>query len=604
MRRLARRFAPGATLALFMLLLGAGVLSAQPAPPAPAPPAPAAPPVPPVPSAGSPLRAQVEARFEVLPVSDGLLLRPKGPMNGVRTLEIRDGELAIDGREAEADELEKRIGAAAAAPVRALLELDPDELEQMFGLATAAPEPPGVPDDATMTDRTQELERRRAEIEKQQEEIRKRIEEEMSRHADDVQRRQEDLARELEKIGHRGGHRHSSDARVVMGTPVHVQKDESTGDVIDIAGHVTIEGEVLGDSVAVGGSQMIDGTVEGNVVAVGGSVHLGSNARVMGDVVSVGGGVDREPGAEVMGRVTEVSMWQGLGGSMAIPWVLGRHGTELGGGYFDGALLRFLRCIVFFVVLLLIGSLIAVIGKHPVERVSAAVSDEPWKAGVVGLLAVLLFLPAIAIVAVLLAVSIIGIPLLLLWPFAVIGCVFAAFFGYFASAHALAGWSERRFGWKVAGPVATMVLGLLLLHGPWLMARLIDVVDSSRNFAGFLRVMLLLFWMIVNLCAAFLGIGGVILARRRGTAPAPPAVAPLPPVPSAPGPPMPPSRVQQVSSPPSVAEASAPAQDWEPFESFDEPEPGTDVETRAGVEPPSPAEEPPADEESEERRGA
>src|SRR6185436_8053009 len=102
--------------------------------------------------------------------------------------------------------------------------------------------------------------------------------------------------------------------------------------------------------------------------------------------------------------------------------------------YFDGALLRFVRCVVFVIVLILIGALISVIARHPLERTSAAAGAEPWKAAVVGLLAVILFVPAILIVLVLLAVSIIGIPLLLLWPFAVIACVFAAFFGYLAAA--------------------------------------------------------------------------------------------------------------------------------------------------------------------------
>jgi hypothetical protein len=531
-----------------------------------------------------PLRAQVEARFEVLPVSDGLLLRPRSPMDGIRALEVRDGQLAIDGREAEIDDLARRIGADAAAPVRALLELDPDELSELFGLSSALPEPDtGMAPGGSERERLEtEMAARRREIEREQEQIRQRIEEEMARHADDVQRRQEDLAREIERMARRG-HRRDSDARVVMGTPVHVDKGETTGDVVAIGASVDVDGEVMGDAVSVGGSETIDGLVTGSVVSVGGSVHLGPNARVMQDVVSVGGTVQKAPGAEVMGQVTEVSFWQGMTGG----WFGGLgHGWDIDFDrghrtYFDGALLHFLRTVIFVLVLILFGALATVVARNPLERMSAAAGAEPWKAGVIGLLAVIGFVPAIAIVAVLLAVSIVGIPLLLLWPFAVLACVFAAFFGYLAAAHALARWSELRFGWRVRGPGMTIVLGLFLLHGAWLMARLVDVVDSPRDIGGFLRLMLMLFWLLVNLCAAFVGVGGLLLARRGGPAPATALAAPPPPAPTSPGP-----RTHEPPAPaegPAAESASAEEPGWEePFAGLDEPEGGEEGEGGEG----------------------
>lgn len=587
MRRLDRRF--GFMLLLLGAVTASGATAQRTPPPAPpAPPAAPAPPAPPAPVAGQPLRQQVEERFEVLPVSDGLLLKPKQPMDGIRALEVRDGQLAIDGREAEADDLERRIGKAAAAPVRALLELDPDELGNLFGLSTAPPPPSDDQDVDALHERLdQEMEQRRSEIERQQEEIRRRIEQEMNRHADDVQ---QDVARQVQRAVRRGMHRGDGDARVVMGTPVHVRAGESTGDVVAIGGGITVEGEVMGDAVSVGGSEDITGLVSGNAVSVGGTVRLGPNARVMGDVVSVGGSVEREPGAEILGKVTEVSLWQGL--SMGTwsgnwNWRRGSLGFDGGNSYFDGSLLRFVRCIVFVLVLILLGALASVIARHPLERTSAMAGAQPWKAGIVGLLAVIFFVPAAIIVLILLAVSIIGIPLILLWPFAIIGCFFAAFFGYIASAHALARWSENRFGWRIQGPVTTVVLGLFLLHGAWLMARLVDVVDSSRNVGGFLRLILLLFWCLVNIGAFFVGIGAVILARRRGTAPVQPLVAAPPTLP----PPPPPSRGYDlpVVEGPAVESLHSDEREWEaPFADFDEPTPSETAVT-AVQEPPAPA---------------
>ena len=245
--------------------------------------------------------------------------------------------------------------------------------------------------------------------------------------------------------------------------------------------------------------------------------------------------------------------------------------------YFDGALFDFLQCVVFVLVLMLLGALAAAIARNPLDRTAAAALAQPWKAGVVGILAVILFVPVILIVLVLLAVSIIGIPLLLLWPFAVIGCVFVAFFGYLGAAQALARWSEGRFGWRLRGPVTSIVLGLFLLHGAWLMARLVDVVDSSKDVGGFLRLMLWLFWLLVNLCAAFVGIGAVIIARRSGPVPVQPLAAPPPVLPPSPAPYEPHGRELTATSAPVPESARVEeAADWdEPFEDFDEPRTAT-----------------------------
>ncbi len=551
MRSLARALAPGRALAcgsVFALVIP-GMAWAQLAPPAPpAPPVPAVAPAPPAlpPSAegaalaGQPLRQQIEARFEVLPVSDGLLLRPRQPMDGIRALEVRDGELAIDGHPAEADDLERRIGVAAAAPVRALLELDPDELRDMFDLS-AAPAPTAA--DESLDERLQrEMDEQRSEIDRRREEMRQRIEQEMERRGDDLQRRQEEaLARSLERMAHRSGHR-ERDARVVMGTPVHVAKGETTGDVVAIGGGVTVDGEVMGDAVSVGGSARIDGPVTGSVVAVGGGVRLGPNARVMQDVVSVGGSVDRDPGAEVLGQVTEISLWQGMFGNfggLRIPSVL--RGLPV-----DESLPDLLRCVVVVVFLLLLGSLMAAVAPDKMERISYRIALEPLLAGIAGLAGLVIFVFGLVMVTILLAISILGIPLILLVPFAVLAAVVASIFSYYAAGHALARWSERRFGWRTGGTVRTAILGFFVLQGPWIMARLLDVVDTRHDFVGFLTNMLWLFWLTINVCAGFAGVGGLVLARLRGPA----AAGIAPPMP----PPLPPT-----SGPPRLQERSAPA---------------------------------------------
>jgi hypothetical protein len=250
-------------------------------------------------------------------------------------------------------------------------------------------------------------------------------------------------------------------------------------------------------------------------------------------VVSVGGTIERAPGSHVDGEIVEVSFWQGIAGGWG--WgptlsTLEEHRYD----YFDGALGDLIRALVMLAVLLLVAALVSVIGRGGLERVAAQIAWEPWKAAVVGLLAIILFVPLAAMVAVLLAVSVIGIPLLLLWPFAVLACLFAAFFGYLAAAEAVGRWSERRFGWRLRRSVNAVLMGLFLVHAPWILARIIDVGDSAHDFAGFLVVTLWLFWFSLNLALLVVGTGGVMLGRKGGPAPA--VVPPVPPQPPIAGP--------------------------------------------------------------------
>ena len=57
------------------------------------------------------LRRQVERRFDVLTVREGLVLRPKTPIRGLRGIEVSGGEIAIDGAPATGAELRERLGA-------------------------------------------------------------------------------------------------------------------------------------------------------------------------------------------------------------------------------------------------------------------------------------------------------------------------------------------------------------------------------------------------------------------------------------------------------------------------------------------------------------
>src|SRR5262245_49620116 len=63
-------------------------------------------------------RQQVERRFEVLPLRNGVVLRSKAADARVRAIEITDGAIAIDGSPATGSELREKLGADADLVLR------------------------------------------------------------------------------------------------------------------------------------------------------------------------------------------------------------------------------------------------------------------------------------------------------------------------------------------------------------------------------------------------------------------------------------------------------------------------------------------------------
>ena len=84
--------------------------------------------------------------------------------------------------------------------------------------------------------------------------------------------------------------------------------------------------------------------------------------------------------------------------------------------------------------LCVLASLVVLVAHDHVDRVGARAIAEPVKAGVIGLLAQLLFLPLLVITILVLVVTIIGIPLLVLIPFALLALAVFGLVGFTAIA--------------------------------------------------------------------------------------------------------------------------------------------------------------------------
>ena len=145
----------------------------------------------------------------------------------------------------------------------------------------------------------------------------------------------------------------------------------------------------------------------------------------------------------------------------------------------------------------------------------------PVKAGFVGFLAQLLFLPLLVTGIILLVVTIIGIPLLVLVPVVLVGALVVMVLGFTGVAQGVG----RR--WGRAGRQSAFVLfwiGLLIVMAPTLFGEALGLLSGPF---GFFAVMLGIVGFVVEYVAWTTGLGAVILNRFGGE----PAAAGAPPLP-------------------------------------------------------------------------
>ena len=419
------------------------------------------------------LGSRARERFEVLPLREGVLLKPLHKSD-YSVIEITGDGVAIDGEElsgrddadvvediADLDESELRQVAAGGETAG---KLDTPPAPPAAAGVPAVPAPPAVPAEPTPPEAPREPRAPRPP-------------------------------------------RHHSEAKVSVASSAHVARGETSDDVFVLGGEVIVDGEVDGDAVAVGGEVKVDGQVSGNVVSVGGDVVLGPNADVDGDVTSVGGHVQKDPGARIGGRTSEVAM-----GPLVRTGALGRLGRHTRIDLEPFERVAHLLSSGFRLVLFgLFACLVILLAREPLERVADKVGDEVWRCGLIGLLCAIVFaLSSGFLLLVVLAVSVIGIPLLVLIPFAILALVVGGFLGYTAVALQIGRWAERRFGWNLGSPYLAVFVGLLGLQGWTLAGR---ALDWDVTPLGFVSGLLLFTGFVIQITAALIGFGAVLITR-------------------------------------------------------------------------------------------
>lgn len=429
--------------------------------------------------------ARLLERFRADALRDGVLLRPLEESSAVRSIElVDDGEVLVNGKEFDQDELEAFLGPDGASIVE-LLDLDAAARRRALGLAPPSARASAADDDVEVS---------------------------------------VGVGTPSVKV------RVSREDRVSVGRSITVAEGETARDVICVGCSIDLAGEAFGDAVAIGGHLEVTGTVHGNAVAVGGGVDVGDGATVMGDGVAVAGTLDIDPGGQVLGQRSSVGFGEGWSGGWGDGWAPFGVFSSLHGLFwsiFRAGLLA-----------LLVG-LCVLVARPSVEAGVRRVESEPWKALFAGLLTQLLFFPVLVLVTVVLAVSIIGIPLLILVPVAVLVLIFGNLVG-FASVATVAGRAvERRFGAALSGPFLVAVVGVVAIQAISLVGRAIGLPGGVLGIIG---ITVLALGFCIKYVAWTVGLGSITLvALGRDWRQPPPVAAVAGTASTAPAPPPPPA---------------------------------------------------------------
>lgn len=173
--------------------------------------------------------------------------------------------------------------------------------------------------------------------------------------------------------------------------------------------------------------------------------------------------------------------------------------------------------LVTYLVLFGIG-LVAILfgGRRYLEGVADTVRAGVGRSFLVGLAGSFLLIPIFVLGIIALAISIVGIPALLVWvPLFPVGAVVAVVLGFLGVAHATGeSWAERNYygsDWFRRGnSYYFLMTGLILLGSLFLIA---NVIYMAGPWLNFINAILNFFGVVLTWAAATIGFGAVLISR-------------------------------------------------------------------------------------------
>lgn len=305
---------------------------------------------------------------------------------------------------------------------------------------------------------------------------------------------------------------------------------------IDIRLGETLEidsGETLSSTVVmIDGTLEVDGTLDGDVVLMGATLELGPDGRVTGTVRSAGGSVlgnrsgidggvlelDAEVGDVPAAAADDDDLEDAIRDAVreATDHAPRFRSTRSGLRSFADGLGDLMQTLVSFGLLLAIGLGVLYFFPRHFEVVSRTASSATGRSLLVGIAGIVLALPVFVLGIVFLAVSIIGIPLLLAWiPLAPFVFAAATVFGFLAVSRNLGRWVSGHEaasfdGLDASKPAVQLGWGLALLLGAFALSNLFQM---GGPWFGPFEGLLILIGVAAMMTVLCVGLGAVILSR-------------------------------------------------------------------------------------------
>lgn len=287
------------------------------------------------------------------------------------------------------------------------------------------------------------------------------------------------------------------------------------GDVVVPFGDVRVEGEVTGD-VTVGKGNLVlapGARIRGDAVVNGGGQIINQGGRVLGEMRVNGDDGDDAAGAAQDRADAEADRQADAAEARhaADAIHIGHYHGWLG-SMADGAT-GLVSTLTFALLLCMVGAGLVFYALPQLERVSTTLRREAGRAAGVGLAANFLSLPAFIVGIVVLAVTIIGIPLLILWiPLFWVAIAAAAAYGVVAVAHAVGERTAEQSGTFAAtrrNAYTYVFTGIAILLAPFVAGDLLKLT----GFLGWLGTLVNVMATFIFWAAATAGFGAVVLTR-------------------------------------------------------------------------------------------
>lgn len=293
----------------------------------------------------------------------------------------------------------------------------------------------------------------------------------------------------------------STGQAVGNGAPAAAQAGRRPGsDSLTLGGRVIAAGTTVdGPVVVAGGDLDVRGTIRGSAVAIAGDIVVHQGGQVTGDAIAAFGAVSLD-GGTVSGAMR----------SMTGHWGESLRSGLRGEGLEPTQRSPLLFAAGWFCVMLLIGLGVLVFASSYLDGVVDVLQESFWRSFFIGIAGELGLLPAILLLVVGLAITVIGA---LLIPFAVVAFVLAvaglATLGFIAVAQLTGGSIGVRKAQRLTargGALRAVVIGVSLYMGLWMLAVALGAVPAAGSV---LRVAAVL----VTYVAITAGFGAALLSR-------------------------------------------------------------------------------------------